>query len=757
MSTPRQTSFAAGELSPRLWGRSDLELYAQGLRRCRDFVINKQGSLESRPGTRRCWQAKVDDVVLVPFLHASRESYVLEFGHLYVRIYNARTLALSTELVTPFQSTDLHEMQWAQFGSSLIVTHRSRVPQEIRIESAATIIPVRFTPPGETYGAAALHAVFPSIGGNPPADPVLVAWQPGTLFVVDAAHPPREWKYKVSTIVQHVLTGELVETLARDITHYVSGDVSTGTVPVAPGSEVPLPSDNQLILFDDAPIYIEPGLGTTRTASSNWVPVENLYYRGRGALFGLVGRCAPNARFADFGDEPDYATPPLRGEQPYPAGDYPAAVSFFAQRRFFGGTSTRPSTWWASAVDEFENGDAPVVPYAGCPLEATLVDARRESIVAMLSGAHQYVFTDTAVWSIGQRDLAFDFDTFASTIRIASRVGAASLAPLDVDGVVLYVRAQGRGVRSLAPNGDGFSGADVEAQAEHFFRGLSTRIHSWCLQRMPWNVAWAVREDGVLLSLSRGLGGAWGWARHDVGGVVRSVASVPESDTSAARGDSDLLFLAVERTGGTFIERITPNVTVDPPLYATDPDYAGNPIGAEQPTYPVDAHVVATVTKATGTTITGLGHLEGEEVWASCPGLPPDGPFTVTGGAVTTTAGWGPTGATTFRAAVGLAVLPELETLDAPPRLNQKTLVSVGFELDSAEGVMVGEDFDHLVPGLPRNVTDSYEFPSAASLLAKVKVNGSWRVTGRAVLRQTKPLAVTVLGVTRELEQGGSR
>ena len=759
----RQTSFAAGELSPLLWGRTDLELWRHGARRLSNFVVNRQGSAVSRSGFRRAWAAKATAAALLPLLHPSGESYVLEFTHLAVRIYQVRGFLLIAELVTPFQSGDLPELQYAQVGDTVLLTHRLRPPQELIVGAVATIQPARFGPDGDNLADAPMAASFPSIGGNPPALPVLVAWQTGhaTLWDAGAAYPPREWNYKVSTLLRHNLTGKVVESLPRDITQYVTGNVLSGSVPTVAGAALPLPS-NMLVLYPSAPIYIEPGLGDAVTPAANWTPIENLYYRGRGGLFGLVGRAPVNARFADFGEEPDYRTPPLRGASPFRAGEYPAACAFFQQRRVLGGTGARPSTFWMSAVDDWTNNDEPLVNWAGQPLEATLVNRRRESIVGMAQLEHLFVLTDTAVWCVGRSDVPIDYDTFSSVVRVVDDHGALPLQPLVVEGAVLYGRERGRGVRAIVPTDTGFGGLDVSWVAEHLFRTRDARVVSWCYQREPWNVVWLVTDAGVLLSVSRTGNGTWAWARHDVGGRVLSVCSVPQDD-------ADLVFIAVQRSfgslqlqqqagpqGATSVECLTPHVIGELPRYVSDPLYSGNAIGSEQTSYPVDGYVVATVTKATGTTVTGLSHLEGREVWASCPGIAPVLCGTVVSGEVATPAGWGPQGATTFKAAIGLGFICELETLDAAPgTTSMKTVTAVGFELDGAQGVEVGEDFDHLVPWQQRDVSNSYAYPSAATTLAIVKVRGSWRPSGRAVLRQATPLPVTVLGVTRELETGG--
>ncbi len=471
-------------------------------------------------------------------------------------------------------------------------------------------------------------------------------------------------------------------------------------------------------------------------------------------------------------------------------------MAFFQQRRALAGTRLRGNTWWASAVGEFANYDEPVINWPGQPLEATLIGEKRETIVSMAVLDHHFILTDSAVWCVGRKDVPLDYDTFPSVCRPIDKVGSLPLMPLIVDGsVLLYPRSEGLGLRAIAQGGqDGFTGIDASWHAEHFFIGRNKKIVSWCYARDPWGVAWVVREDGVLLSCTRSASGEWAWAKHetnnqsrrvgDGGDFVLSVCSVP----SVGELRADHVFVAIVRSGVTRIERLVPSTNDSVPRYFSDEEFDGNVIGSRQATYPLDAYVPLTVNKATGATFfTALGtlsHLEGRYVWLSCPGIEPLGPLLVTGGDVTIPPGsWGPAineagwaligspngtyaawiaaGSpgdpyATFSAAAGLQYRCDLGLLDAAPgTLNQKTVVRVGFEVDNASGIEVGEDFDHLVPWQNRLVADAYAYPSAASTLAWSNVLGSWNQQGRAVLRQDKPLSVTVLGITRELAPGG--
>jgi|SRR5580704_4926453 hypothetical protein len=83
-----QASFAAGELSPALYGRVDLAKYKIGAATMRNFFVDYRGGASTRPGTMFIGQVKDSTypVRLFPFQFSTISDYALEFGHLYMRI-----------------------------------------------------------------------------------------------------------------------------------------------------------------------------------------------------------------------------------------------------------------------------------------------------------------------------------------------------------------------------------------------------------------------------------------------------------------------------------------------------------------------------------------------------------------------------------------------------------------------------------------------------------------------------------------------
>ena len=87
--TAQQYSFSAGELSPRLLGRSDLQKFASGASLIENFIIRPEGGLMRRHGTRFAGETRNSSQRsrLISFTFSTVQAYMLEFGDRTIRVW----------------------------------------------------------------------------------------------------------------------------------------------------------------------------------------------------------------------------------------------------------------------------------------------------------------------------------------------------------------------------------------------------------------------------------------------------------------------------------------------------------------------------------------------------------------------------------------------------------------------------------------------------------------------------------------------
>lgn len=92
MAQLAQPSFSAGEISPKLHSRVDLQRYGSACAKARNFIVLPEGGLQNRAGTRYC--AKTGDglsdgtpVRVIPFRFSTGQAYCVELGERYARFF----------------------------------------------------------------------------------------------------------------------------------------------------------------------------------------------------------------------------------------------------------------------------------------------------------------------------------------------------------------------------------------------------------------------------------------------------------------------------------------------------------------------------------------------------------------------------------------------------------------------------------------------------------------------------------------------
>lgn len=767
MASLRQTNFSGGELAPHLHGRTDLPVWGRSVRSAKNFFLSRQGMAVSRPGTVLVANSKLygKPIRLIPFFYSATFSYVVELGEGYARFHlngaPVLTGGVPVEVATPYEAGQLFDIQYAQVGDVMTLVHPDHEPAELRRTSGTsfTWTAISWTP---------LATYWLMVG---PTGYATSTWEPAIISEVgalpftspDEAHPLVYWDWVATATLKDATTGRMQETEPVPLGMSYSGAPSNdGSLAFGPYGPVVLGKDRPITFrrasFAGAGAFnYNPGIEVVRYN----------FYRGRGGMMGYIGS-STGLDFIDSGDEPNYQIPPPYGTNPFATSSHtrtitgryerPISVAYFEERRVFGGSSLRPNTLFISEFGNYTGFDVPPLNVRGQAIYADMAAVRREAIRTMVPAMRRLlVLTDSSLWSCHRGDAGtFDYDTVA--LRLEEPEGAAAMQPLVVEGTVLYVGALRRSVRALgASDADTLSSSSVSEHAQHLFEGdgpsawyasASRKLKDWCYAKSPWGVVWAVREDGVLLSLtfSRSQEMA-AWAHHETAGTVGSVCSVPEDSEDAVyvavmRGTQD-----TSEAGYWRIERMSSRVTRNLSDDVSAVDCATRlelPVGA-----PVG-------------TLTGLGRFDGQNVWLTSHKNTPVGPLKVRAGAVTITQRLVANDVTALGvpcaiAYIGLGFVAQLELLDVigpEARLKQKAVTAVGFEVSDATGVCVGQDEEHLDEWRQRNVGTGYAAPVPDTQVVRMPVAGTWDTFARAVLQQPKPLPVTVTGLVREVDLG---
>ena len=131
-------AFNAGELTPDLMGRVDLESLKKACRICRNFLPRTLGGVRRRPGMLYLGEAKYHNKQcrLLPFNFSTTARFVLELGDGYLRFWKDGALVevggSPLELAAPWTEAQLFGIQMVQVNNLIFFTHPSFHPQELR-------------------------------------------------------------------------------------------------------------------------------------------------------------------------------------------------------------------------------------------------------------------------------------------------------------------------------------------------------------------------------------------------------------------------------------------------------------------------------------------------------------------------------------------------------------------------------------------------------------------------------------------------
>jgi hypothetical protein len=135
--------------------------------------------------------------------------------------------------------------------------------------------------------------------------------------------------------------------------------------------------------------------------------------------------------------------------------------------------------------------------------------------------------------------------------------GANDIPPLKINMDVLYVTNKGNYVRDLAYNiyATIFTGSDISVLSNHLFFG--TYLVQWAWSEEPFKTVWAIRNDGIALSLAYVKEQELiGWAHHDTQGKFQSVCTVVEVDAAGDTVDAAYFVIQRQLPNGNYVQYV---------------------------------------------------------------------------------------------------------------------------------------------------------------------------------------------------------
>jgi hypothetical protein len=264
-------------------------------------------------------------------------------------------------------------------------------------------------------------------------------------------------------------------------------------------------------------------------------------------------------------------TPPVTRATFGTAGEYPTAVTFYQQRLVLAATTARPETTWASQTARRTNFTVAGIVADDEAVEWTLSGKRVSAIRHLTERDDLLEFTSGGIHVIRGNADGVLTPAGINPRQISTQGASATgtLAPIVAGSRVLYVQARGSVVRELAPtDGGDYGGADLTVLSSHMVTGYT--LVDWAMQEAPTPTLWAVRSDGVVLTLTYVPEyDVLAWSRQAMAPTVAGDA-VAENVCVIPEGDEDRVYLVVTRTVDGAAVRTLERLTVRTLLPDTD-------------------------------------------------------------------------------------------------------------------------------------------------------------------------------------------
>ena len=134
---PLKPSFAGGELTPALYGRTDLQKYDIGAAKLENAYVLRYGGASRRPGFRYVAPTQENQKArLIPFSYSTEQNYILEFTAGTIRVYANGGIVVGQDgepikVGSPYTEADLATIKYVQSADVLFLAQPNHPPMTL--------------------------------------------------------------------------------------------------------------------------------------------------------------------------------------------------------------------------------------------------------------------------------------------------------------------------------------------------------------------------------------------------------------------------------------------------------------------------------------------------------------------------------------------------------------------------------------------------------------------------------------------------
>lgn len=459
-----QSNFSTGELDPLLRARVDLAQYNNALAKATNVLIQPQGGLRRRPGTKHTLElpntsteSAANGVRLVPFQFSVADSYMLCFTHQRMYVIKAGNVIANINgsgnnylAITAITSDMVDDMCWTQSADTMIIVHPDLQPIKLvrgATDASWTYTLIQFdsipkyaydidyhTNLGATLTPSAVSGNVTLTASATKHDTGTAQAGTATTITLKATSSGTDDFYNGLYVT---ITGGTGSGQIRIIEDYV-GSTKVATVHQA---------------FSPAPDNTSTySITTWTTASVN--QYVNAQPQGRARIIQYVSATVVNAIVEfPFFSAAVIAEGNWELEHGYEnvwsaSKGWPRSVTFHEGRLYFGGSKSRPSTIWGSKIGLFFDF-VPSESLDDDAVEATLDTNELNVITDVISSRDFQVFTTGGEFYVPQSGtdpitpLTFTFKQVSRNgIKPGTRVQS-------VESGSVYIQRQGKSLNEF--------------------------------------------------------------------------------------------------------------------------------------------------------------------------------------------------------------------------------------------------------------------------------------------------------------------